>query len=200
MYLESSMGGRDPYLGAWFGNADLKAEVMERLHKHREDDEIIQGVYQRNNFWDARTTSWLYEKNYKGNYKGCAIGCTLPLQSKDPNELSGIMDWHERIEREYNIPAPVAEQIDELFEGQHTFKDAADFAVASIETIAVGADLRELAAQVRAHVFAAEAMDEMWDEHKTGDCWVCRGVAGEFLHLLERAPIAVGARALILIA
>jgi hypothetical protein len=118
---------------AWHTSTDLKAEVMERLRAHRAADSFIQGFYQ------------LPDPQHATGYRGCALGCTLPkLSPKDFAALEDCDDgrpWWERIEREYGIPAEVARLVDYTFEEQDSFNSAADFAVAVIEAIPVGADL-----------------------------------------------------------
>jgi hypothetical protein len=118
---------------AWHGRPDLKAEVGARLRAHRVADEIVQGHYQR-------------ESNTPNGYVGCALGCTLPLYSastrREYNCATGFQHgWWKRIEDEYGIPARVAKLIDNTFEAQPTFEAAADFAVAVIDAVPVGADL-----------------------------------------------------------
>lgn len=130
------------YKGAWHGDPELKAEVLARMIAHREADEIIQGHYR---VWDPEAAS---------GYKGCLVGCTLPGEMEDtekhvawhPNPINRPREgWHQRVELLYGIPADVAHLLDSTFEDQETFDEAAEFAVASIEAIGVGADLRELA-------------------------------------------------------
>ena len=109
---------------SWHNDPALKAEVVERMRKHREFDEIVQGLYQMQNPQKA------------SGYIGCAIGCTLPHK---PENFDG---WHAEVEREYGIPESIAYVIDEVFEGLHTKeKEHARFAVDVIEAIPVGVDL-----------------------------------------------------------
>jgi hypothetical protein len=113
--------------GAWHGDPKLKDEVVARMLDHRAKDEIIQGVYQ--------------EKGDGDNYRGCLLGCTLPyLKGGDR-----IVEWAEEVENHYGIPEQVALILEDMFEDQDSFEAAGDFAVASLLTIPVGADLSELA-------------------------------------------------------
>lgn len=131
------------YKGAWHGDPALKAEVLARMVKHRQEDEIIQGSYRIN---DPETAS---------GHKGCLVGCTLPAELEDMEDRTWghggrpREGWHRRVESLYGIPADVAWLLDDTFEEQDTFDEAAEFAVASIEAIPVGADLRDLARRYR---------------------------------------------------
>jgi hypothetical protein len=120
---------------AWHGDPALKAEVMERLRQHRAEDEIVQGTYQE-----------LYPGK-AGAYRGCAIGCTLPQRPiayssygtaylRDPEDGN----WQAEVERLYGIPTYIGLRIDWAFEDLPT-EDCAEFAVAVIDAIPVGADL-----------------------------------------------------------
>lgn len=127
----------DTPIRAWRNNPDLKAEVVARMRAHRAADEIVRGVYQ------------LPDSDTASGYRGCALGCTLPLlddETRNQYDLypSGPL-WWARIETEYGIPAPVAELIDDTFESQDEFEEAAAFAVDVIEAIPVGADLDRIA-------------------------------------------------------
>lgn len=113
---------------AWHNNADLKAVVLDRMIAHREDDEIVQGIYQET---DPLLAS---------GYRGCLIGCTLP---KIENRWSLNDTWHELVETHYGIPVAVAYLLDYAFESLF-YPDHAAFAVASIEAIPVGADLAQV--------------------------------------------------------
>ena len=112
---------------AWHGNPDLKAEVLARMLVHREQDSIIQGLYQER------------APELATGYKGCLIGCTLPKRDYADTYLTNRR-WHDEVEFLYGIPRSVGILLDNIFEelpeGTH-----AEFAVASIETIPVGADL-----------------------------------------------------------
>ena len=170
--------------GAWFGNADLKAEVMERMLEHRAKDEIVQGTFQ-------------VLKSYgQEEYKGCALGCTLPLQAKTQDKLYKVFNWHTRVQQAYNLPLMVVEHIDNTFENQHTFLEAAEFAVTVIDNIPVGADLSVIADEIYTCV------ESDWNEHE--ECWVCVDNmslrAEEFIKRLATAPITEAARAMILVA
>ena len=126
------------YKGAWHGDPELKAEVLARMIAHREADEIIQGHYR------------IRHPEAASGYKGCLVGCTLPGEMENTESAAWNTGrpregWHRRVELLYGIPVDVAYLLDNTFEEQDTFDDAAEFAVASIEAIPVGADLRELA-------------------------------------------------------
>jgi hypothetical protein len=119
---------------AWHGNPALKAEVMARLRTHREQDTIVQGLYQ-----DLDPGSAV-------GYRGCAIGCTLPIQPGDEhtNVVPPDCGWHAEVERLYGIPCEILWRIDDLFETRDV-AEAGQFAVDVIEAIPVGADLHEIA-------------------------------------------------------
>jgi hypothetical protein len=119
---------------AWFGSQPLKDEVMDRLRKHRAEDDFIQGIYQT------------IDPQRALGYRGCAIGCTLPKATKYDDD-GGLVppgdvteDWHWAIEHFYGIPWRVAGAIDDLFEALPA-EQCGDFAVDVIEAIPVGADL-----------------------------------------------------------
>lgn len=137
-------------LRAWFGDPDLKEQVVLRLKKHRQQDEIVQGFYQE------------YSETESG-YRGCAVGCTLPPMFKYDKQLfstqpEGQKRWinpgdqavweedgfHGLIEKYYGVHEQVARLIDNVFEEQDTFEAAGDFAVAVIEAVPVGADLSQV--------------------------------------------------------
>lgn len=146
------------YKGAWHGDPALKAEVLARMVKHRQEDEIIKGHYR------------IHDLDTASGYKGCLIGCTLPEKMEYSLRYSGRYaewpseGWHRRVESLYGIPEGVAWLLDDTFEGQGTFDEAAEFAVASIEAIPVGADLRPLAWRRRnreIEINAATVLEEL---------------------------------------
>lgn len=133
---EFTWPARDQSKGTWFGSEDLKAWVLARMVKHREDDEFIQGEYQR-----AADTP--------AGYKGCLIGCTLPKRTANRGYRHGYMlpgagfvdetgDREKDVEALYGIPEPIGDLLEATFEDADSFEDAAEFAVASIEAIPVG--------------------------------------------------------------
>jgi hypothetical protein len=161
---------------AWHGDAALKDAVMLRMRQHREADEIVQGTYQR---LDPETAS---------GYRGCAIGCTLPQQPiaynsdgvaylRDPEDGN----WQAEVESLYGIPTYIGLRIDWAFEDLPT-EDCAEFAVAVIDAIPVGADLSTLTRELGypdctdGTDFAAEV----------------REYAAAFIALLSAAPIPAG--------
>lgn len=138
--------GGDNYLaeGAWFGNPQIKAAVLEKLRVHRAQDEFIQGSYQ------ART--WAGAPAALPTYRGCALGCMVPIRVTTIKEDAEIpfyllnafddeMEYNEEVEMRFGIDRDVAALIDATFELQPDFRAAGDFAVASVEAIPVGADL-----------------------------------------------------------
>lgn len=153
---------------AWHSNADLKAEVMERLRRHRADDAIVQGIYQH------------VDPAPAVGYRGCAIGCTLPFQPQ-LNFRSDSGAWHKAVEDYYGIPAAVADAIDFTFEDLDP-SDAGDFAVRVAEALPVGSDLL---AALRA--FNAER--ETWPVEQ----WQPTPMAERLIHHLSNAPIPVAA-------
>src|SRR5258705_6328826 len=136
---------------AWHGSADLKAEVVERMRKHRDADEIVQGYFQE------------IDPALASGYRGCAIGCTLPVQNAmhpdrvgrggGSSAFSPDRGWHETVEAEYGIPAVIGHFIDHTFEGI-PYSDCAAFAVEVIEAIPVAADLSTVAAALLHDVLA----------------------------------------------
>ena len=121
------------FKGAWHGDPALKARVMIKLRRHREQDELVRGVYQEK-----------YGPEVADGYKGCLVGCTLPwIDDIEHGDLFRF-SYHGRLETEYGIPVELARLLDDLFEATPT--DAcADFAVDSIEAIQPGADLDGIA-------------------------------------------------------
>jgi hypothetical protein len=137
------------YTGAWFGDPALKEEALLRLKEHRAQDRLIQGWYQahekdiKDPYWSRR---YFPEGTTVEEYKGCAIGCTLPYQEDLASQGGLAIDdlpdrWYQRLQDIYNIDFDVARLIDDFFEAQDNFEDAAVFAVDVIEAIEVGADL-----------------------------------------------------------
>jgi hypothetical protein len=119
---------------AWLNDPALKEEVVLRMKQHRAEDSIIHGHYQ------------LLAPETALGYMGCLLGCTLPLINRSPcgNPGSPLIEWHERVEQLYGIPADVAALLEAVFENMSSFDKAAEFAVESIEAIPVGADLSKV--------------------------------------------------------
>lgn len=124
---------------SWHNNPALKAEVVERMHMHREHDTIVQGTYQQ------------YAPEKAHLYKGCAIGCTLPrVVSYAGVRLVPSFDegWHDRVQSEYGIPSELAYMIDTVFEALRP-PEHAKFAVDVIEAVPVGVDLEPVVVALR---------------------------------------------------
>lgn len=123
--------------GAWFGDPDIKEAVLAKLKEHRAQDEITQGLYQGFGFnHETRDTS----------FRGCALGCMLPprphLRAYHLKTAPVYRLVHSsEVELRFGIDEGVARRIDTTFESQDTFEAAANFAVASVEVIPVGANL-----------------------------------------------------------
>lgn len=183
---------QQPPLRAWFGDPDLKASVVEKLKQHRRLDEIVQGNYQSPR-----------EDQHGGGFTGCAIGCTLPQMYTSKITREGNREWinpedelmwkasgfHGLIQKYYGIDWRVAGVIDHLFESQPSFQEAADFAVAVIEAIPVGADL----SQVEGQLYEAE---QSWqDQHPQRPLGLAdqreldRWMSQVMLELLANAPV-----------
>lgn len=131
---------------AWFGDPALKERVVLKMKEHRAKDEIVRGTYQDFFVYDKELgRDVLTLPTEEGvapegsTYKGCAVGCTLPPISQKYDD--GDFNWHQEVEKHYGIDSYVAWLIDEIFESQDTFEEAAQFAVDVIEAIPVGADL-----------------------------------------------------------
>lgn len=136
--------------GAWFGSEVLKRRTVEAMEKHRELDEIIQGLYQAGKLMGNDTET---------EFRGCLVGCTLPPMNYqymddlehhfyDAAPEPEFMSWHTLVERFYNIPAGVASVLDDEFENTYD-DDAPEFAVDALKAIPVGA------------VYAALDIDEL---------------------------------------
>lgn len=160
---------------AWHGDPALKAEVLGRLRAHRADDEIVQGTYQR------------LSPDTASGYRGCAIGCTLPRQALDHDihgEITGILEpdadgWHGEVERLYGIPEWIGMRIDWAFEDLPA-EDCAEFAVAVIDAIPVGADLDAMALKLP----YPDAVDASEDGYVA-----IRAYAAGFIAELAAAPV-----------
>jgi len=144
---------------AWHNSPDLKTQVVDRLRQHRAADEIVHGVYQE---LDPDTAS---------GYRGCAIGCTLPAQPSynvdGIDQITPGQGWHAQVEAEYGIPATIAHLIDGIFEALPTDRgEHADFAVAVIEAIPVGADLSLVSSRLMLDLLAdpQRGMFQLCDE------------------------------------
>jgi hypothetical protein len=134
---------------AWHNRPELKAEVVARMHAHRAADSIVQGIYQQ------------IDPDVATGYSGCAIGCTLPPLPYTPEGYDPDNGWWQQVEEAYGIPWAVARLIDNTFEDQHEFEDAARFAVEVIEAIPVGADLSAIDDQ-----WLADQMPEEYAESR----------------------------------
>lgn len=147
---------------AWHNSAELKAEVLAEMKRHREQDDFTFGFYQQ----------WAPEKT--DGFRGCAIGCLVaakrtPLEHvmDNPDRIYCSCDspicvdckekiiqepaqgWHMEVEELYGITQALASIIDRLFESHDDYGSAADFAVLVVESIPVGADLSEVASTYR---------------------------------------------------
>jgi hypothetical protein len=159
---------------AWHGDPALKAEVMARMRQHRAEDEIVQGVYQQ-----------LYPGK-AGAYRGCAIGCTLPRLPIAYNRGGAYLvdlndNWHGEVERLYGIPVYIGLRIDWTFEDL-PIGDCADFAVAVVDAIPVGADLSTTTRDL--------AYPDITDPED--DFAEIREYAAAFIARLSAAPIPAG--------
>ena len=96
---------------AWYGEPELKAEVMRRLHEDQELDRIAQAIY-----WE--------------DGRGCHLGCLTRR-----NEGA-----HAATERMFAIPERIAYWLETVFEGLPT-SDAPQWVIDSTDAIPVGADL-----------------------------------------------------------
>jgi hypothetical protein len=125
----------EPEKGTWFGSEKLKARTVAQMVRHREDDEIIQGIYQESS-------------EGRSGYQGCLIGCTLPrrIVGRDRRgyEIPGLgfvpdgNSAEHDVETLYGIPEPVASLMEAAFENTDNFEAAANFALLSIIAIPVG--------------------------------------------------------------
>ena len=139
---------------AWFGDPALKERVVLKMKEHRARDEIQRGFYQSfTRYVDGKAVdNWSYLDEYgvlpEGfSHLGCALGCTLPGVDEATYHSPGF-SWRGQVEKEYGIDRRVADLIDDLFENQPGFQEAAQFAVDVIEAIPVGADLSAIACHV----------------------------------------------------
>ncbi len=155
---------------AWLGDPDLKEQVLLRMKQHRAQDSIVQGLYQQ------------YAPELATKYRGCLLGCTLPQQSIiTPVDVDGddaeTFNWHQGVEDLYGIDVTVAYVLEHVFESLSTTEEAADFAVASIEAIPVGADLSQVSLRWRSNDGSGEAF------------WVTTEAKDRLLDLLRNAPV-----------
>lgn len=114
---------------SWHNDPALKAATVAKMKKHREQDELIQGVYQES------------DSDVPSGYRGCALGCMLPYLDPLPSQPGAGWSYAQCVEEAFGIPQLVAAIIDRIFESFHDFDGAARFAVESIEAIPVGVDL-----------------------------------------------------------
>ncbi|MCI0536105.1 MAG: hypothetical protein L0Z50_12845 [Verrucomicrobiales bacterium] len=85
---------------AYFGDAALKADLIEEIRSHREHDQIVKGHYGRMN----------------SRWTGCAIGCSI----RSLNLRRGLdlpTNDHRIYETHLGIPQVVAQLEDAIFEG-----------------------------------------------------------------------------------
>jgi hypothetical protein len=102
--------------GAFYGNPQLKQDLMDQLQHHYDHDQIEKGLY-----WS------------KG--KGCYIGCCIHI-----GFASGYI-VHEKMSEFFGLPLKLCYTFDSLFEGMSDDK-AMCFPLDSINAIPVGADLK----------------------------------------------------------
>jgi hypothetical protein len=118
---------------AWHGDPELKAAALARMQAHREADDFIQGLY---------LVADIDGHPYKGCFHGCLTAEALAAERNVPIWTFEFEDtkWWAEGERLWGIPCEVGGLLDKAFETVDEDR-AGDFAVASIEAIAVGADL-----------------------------------------------------------
>jgi hypothetical protein len=128
---------------AWHGDPALKAEALASMQAHRAADEIMQGNYL---FGDKAAPA-----GYRGCFHGCLTADKLIAESGDKAEFVRDVDygrrspnWHAEGERIWGIPAHLGAALDRAFEGLCE-PEHAEFAVAAIEAMPVGADLTRVA-------------------------------------------------------
>jgi len=189
--------------GAWYGDPEFKAIIMAQMLEHRKKDRFIKGSY-RDFGGDGDGYDALVQT--MDNFKGCAIGClvTSKLGLNLDRTLPAWEGWHRLVEKEFNIPARVAKQIDFLFESQPSFADAAIFAVASVDAIPVGANLEELVTRLDHAAWHEGGFYRPYRPVDMYECLDCQDSArlhhesDVFLKELSNAPLMPAARALIL--
>jgi hypothetical protein len=132
--------------GAWFGDPDLKARMVQRMKEHRELDSFMQGRYQsyfltEGDFERRNDLPLIMLANTSGLvFKGCAVGCLLSdvVTPEEAVRLNNSDSWHQRMEEEFGIPWYIASAMDRFFESRGSFEEAGDAAVAMVEAIPVG--------------------------------------------------------------
>lgn len=177
--------------GAWFGDPEFKAQIMEKMLDHRAKDRFYQTAYRE----------FVGEGETLENFRGCAIGCLLTSKlGLQVGYDANWRGWHWGVEDEFNIPRMIARRIDSHFE-ECSFDEAAEFAVDSIDAIAVGANLNELVAQIEHASWHADEAVTQFEIDKCKDCklsWELRDNRELFLKELSNAPLMPAARAVIL--
>jgi hypothetical protein len=122
---------------AWHNDPALKAEALARMQAHRAADEFILGEYIEA---DPRATA-----GFKGCFHGCLTAERLAAEKgMTPAEFAKTRPWrawHDEGERLWGIPAELGGLLDDTFEELDSVGDSAEFAVASVDAVAVGADL-----------------------------------------------------------
>lgn len=130
-----------PELVAWHDRRTLKAEAVQRMRAHANAGGFVQ------NQWLA------FDPEAASRYRGCFYGClvteklagergvTVPEFVRDVTSGDGPeVPWHVEGERLWGIPVDVGALLDRCFDAVPAER-APGFAVASVEAIAVGADL-----------------------------------------------------------
>lgn len=160
---------------AWHGSQELKDRIVARMHQHRLADAIVQGSYQ------------IRDRELPLGYRGCAVGCLL---DKQPG-LEPAAGWHGEVEKQFGIPAAVAEAIDSTFEnfgiGDDSHSRASDFAVAVVEAIPVGADLGNLIERFDewSENYARTEFEDAEEEWRAEE----DAQAAKLIELLRNAPV-----------
>lgn len=156
---------------AWHGDGELKKLTVARMYQHRRLDDFIFGDYQ------------LRSPEAAEGYKGCAVGCTLQVKlDGDGHPISPENGWWEEMQKQYGIPTNIAEMIDDLFEDCPDRDTAANFAVAVVEAIPVGAHLYDLDDKIQA--LAEEFnQDDFWSASRSKE------LRARFVKILSEAPV-----------
>lgn len=101
-------------ISSFHGSQEIKDKYMGRVRRHREQDELVQGIY-----WDGK--------------QGCAVGCALEVDDIQ------VGDVHDEYERQLGIPVWLARLQDRLFE-RALPREAMEWPERLLHIIPVGAD------------------------------------------------------------
>ena len=129
----------------WHNDPAVKAFYVERMRRHQEQDDLIQGTF---------------GEQLPGGWKGCAVGCVIDFNTeKHPFQTTTP---HRAMFKRTGIPLWLCRAVDDLFESCD-FAYARQFPLRLLTAIPVGSDLSTVKEEFRESL-EEEAGKDRWDE------------------------------------